>query len=139
MGKRKAAKRRYQTITFKAFEDSDRDILDWWEGIEEGDRSDELRDVIRVYLGKQPRRKTMNIPELVEVRQDTLWIRDALNDMPAYLERMMQYVAAQSAAQGTMHPQAQAPIESSVLQPNEPALSSSDKDRRSRRMKRSKW
>jgi len=140
MARRKAAKRRYQTITFKAFEDSDRDILDWWEGIEEGERSDALRDLIRVYLGKQPRRnKTLNIPELVEVRQDTLWIRDTLNDMPAYLERMMQYVAAQSAAQGAMHPQAQTPLENSVLQPNEAALTSSDKDRRARRMKRSQW
>ena len=64
MARRKAAKRRYQTITFKAFEDSDRDILDWWEGIEEGERSDALRDLIRVYLGKQPRRnRTLNIPE----------------------------------------------------------------------------
>jgi len=57
-----------------------------------------LRDLIRGYLGQQPRRqKLLNIPELLEVRQDTLWIRDALNDLPGYMERVIQHVAA-------MHP-----------------------------------
>jgi hypothetical protein len=83
MAKRKTSKRHYRMITFKVFEDTDSDILDWWEGIDEGERSDALRDLIRGYLGKQPRRnKLLTIPELLEVRQDTLWIRDALNEMP---------------------------------------------------------
>ncbi|MDX2136545.1 MAG: hypothetical protein SF123_00495, partial [Chloroflexota bacterium] len=77
MAKRKTSKRRYRMITFKVFEDTDSDILDWWEGIDEGERSDALRDLIRGYLGKQPRKnKLLTIPELLEVRQDTLWIRD---------------------------------------------------------------
>lgn len=36
MAKRKTSKRRYRMITFKVFEDTDSDILDWWEGIDEG-------------------------------------------------------------------------------------------------------
>jgi hypothetical protein len=57
MAKRNTNKRRYRMITFKVFEDTDSDILDWWESIDEGERSDALRDLIRGYLGKQPRRK----------------------------------------------------------------------------------
>jgi hypothetical protein len=40
MAKRKKQKRQHKTLSFKAFEDTDQDILDWWEGIEEGQRSD---------------------------------------------------------------------------------------------------
>jgi hypothetical protein len=137
MAKRKTSKRRYRMITFKVFEDSDSEILDWWEGIDEGERSDALRDLIRGYLGKQPRRnKLLTIPELLEVRQDTLWIRDALNKMPGYLERLVQHVAANGMS---IHPEARAPANGSVLQPTEPALSDNDSDRRARRMKRSQW
>jgi hypothetical protein len=140
MAKRKTSKRRYRMITFKVFEDTDSDILDWWEGVDQGERSDALRDLIRGYLGKQPRRnKLLTIPELLEVRQDTLWIRDALNDMPAYLERVIQHVAANSVAQIAMPLTARSPTDSDVLPTAEPALSDNDSDRRARRMKRSQW
>lgn len=137
MAKRKTSKRRYRMITFKVFEDTDSDILDWWEGIDEGERSDALRDLIRGYLGKQPRRsKLLTIPELLEVRQDTLWIRDALNEMPGYLERLVQHVAANGMS---IQPEARAPANGIVLPATEPALSDNDSDRRARRMKRSQW
>lgn len=140
MAKRKTSKRRYRMITFKVFEDTDSDILDWWEGIDEGERSDALRDLIRGYLGKQPRRsKLLTIPELLEVRQDTLWIRDALNEMPGYLERLVQHVATHGAAQMAIQSEARAPANGVVLQTTEPALSDNDSERRARRMKRSQW
>jgi len=137
MAKRKTSKRRYRMITFKVFEDTDSDILDWWEGIDEGERSDALRDLIRGCLGKQPRQhKLLTIPELLEVRQDTLWIRDALNEMPGYLERLVQHVAANGMS---IQPEARAPANGIVLPATEPALSDNDSDRRARRMKRSQW
>lgn len=137
MAKHKTSKRRYRMITFKVFEDTDSDILDWWEGIDEGERSDALRDLIRGYLGKQPRRnKLLTIPELLEVRQDTLWIRDALNEMPGYLERLVQHVAANGMS---IQSEARAPANGIVLQSTEHALSDNDSDRRARRMKRSQW
>lgn len=138
MGKRRKQKRRYRMITFKAFEDSDADILNWWDGIEDGERSDALREVIRVYLGAQPRpRKALSIPELLEVRQDTLWIRDALNDMPAYLERVIQYVAtnAQPVVVGQHPPRASPGAATS----NDPALTDAEHQRRARRMKGATW
>ena len=140
MPKRKTAKRQYRMITFKVFEDSDGDILDWWEAIEEGERSDTVRDLIRGYLGQQPRiRKLLTIPELLEVRQDTLWIRDALNEMPGYLERLVQQVAINGVGQIAMQPEARAPANSAVQQPTEAALSDNDRERRTRRMKRIQW
>lgn len=145
MPKRKPKKRTYRTITFKVFYDTDEDILDWWEGIEVGERSDAIRDVIREYIGSQPQRRTklsqtaiIDLPELLEVRRDTLWIRDALNDMPAYLERVIQHVAANTVVQPVavgQHP----PRASPPVQNNEPALTDAESQRRTRRMKRATW
>jgi hypothetical protein len=81
----------------------------------------------------------LTIPELMEVRQDTLWIRDALNEMPGYLERLVKHVAANGVAQIAIQPEARAPANGMVIQPTEPALSDNDSDRRARRMKRSQW
>ena len=140
MAKRKTTKRQYRMITFKVFEDSDGDILDWWEAIDEGERSDAVRDLIRGYLGQQPRtRKLLTIPELLEVRQDTLWIRDALNEMPSFLERLVQQVAINGVGQVSMQPEARSPANNTVLQPTEAALSDNDRERRARRMKRIQW
>jgi hypothetical protein len=140
MPKRKPKKRTYRTITFKVFYDTDEDILDWWEGIEVGERSDAIRDVIREQIGLQPHRKTkvIDLPELLEVRRDTLWIRDALNDMPAYLERVIQHVAANTVIQPVMvgqHP----PRASPPVQHNEPALTDDDAERRTKRMRKATW
>ena len=134
MGKQRPKKRQYKLINFKVFYDTDADILDWWEGIEAGERSDAIRDLIRERLGLAPKRKPklLDLPELLEVRRDTLWIRDALNEMPAYLERVMQHIAATQASAG----QARA---SPPVQQHEPALSDADAERRTRRMRRATW
>jgi len=44
---RKRATRQSKTIGFKAFCDDDANILDWWESLPEGKRSDTLRHLIR--------------------------------------------------------------------------------------------
>jgi hypothetical protein len=141
MPKRKPKKRTYRTITFKVFYDTDEDILDWWEGIEVGERSDAIRDVIREQIGLQPQRKAkvIDLPELLEVRRDTLWIRDALNDMPAYLERVIQHVASNTVVQPMtvgQHPPRASP--QAAIQ-DEPALTDDDAERRTKRMKRATW
>ena len=140
MPKRRPKKRNYRTITFKVYYDTDEDIIDWWEGIEAGERSDEIRDLIRKQLGQQPQRgtgKIIDLPELMEVRRDTLWIKDALNEMPTYLERVIQHVAAnvQPVAVGQYQPRA-SPDEA---QADDPALTDAETQRRTRRMKRATW
>jgi hypothetical protein len=146
MPKRKHKRRQHKVIAFKAYYDDDADILGWWEGIQEGDRSEALRDVIRGYLGlpaKMRRAKAtagavIDLPELLEVRRDTLWIRDALNDMPAYLERVIQHVAANTVVQPVsvgQHP----PRASPLVQRDEPALTDDDAERRTKRMRKATW
>ena len=53
MAKHKTKRREHKLIAFKAYYDTDEDILDWWEGIEEGERSDVIRDMIREHLVPQ--------------------------------------------------------------------------------------
>ena len=69
--------------------------------------------------------------ELARVRDDTTWIREALHDMPAYLEQVIQTVAAMqpvmATAGGVMS-----------LQP-EPALSTQVKTEREVNMRKKKW
>ena len=139
MPRKKKQKRPFKLIAFKAYYDTDQDILDWWESIEEGERSNEIRDVIRDFIGLHPRRnsKLIQLPELTEVRRDTLWIKDTLNDMPAYLERIIQHVAthAQPVAVGQNQPRASP---NDVIN-NDPALTDSESQRRTRRMKNATW
>ena len=138
MPKRRPKKRNYRMIAFKVYYDTDEDILDWWEGIEAGERSDSIRDVIREYIGVQPKRKvkTIDLPELVEVRQDTIWIRDALNDMPAYLERVIQHVVANVQPIAVGQQSRASPTESHN---NDPSLTDAESQRRTRKMRKATW
>lgn len=142
MAKHRTKKRNYKMINFKVYFDTDQDILDWWEGIEAGERSDAVRDLIREQLGTVRRKASkapiIDLPELLEVRRDTLWIRDALNDMPAYLERVIQHVAANTVVQPMVvgqHP----PRASPPVQRDEPALTDDDAERRTKRMRKATW
>jgi hypothetical protein len=141
MTKRKKQKRQYRMVTFKVFYDTDQDILDWWEGNEEGERSDAIRELIRDHLtsrsGRQrPVRKSdpnldvLPVADLARVRDDTTWIREALHDMPSYLERVIQTVAA-------MQPVA-ATAGVGILQTG-PGLSTQDKTAREANMRKRTW
>lgn len=141
MARHKPRKRPYRTITFKVFYDTDEDILDWWEGIENGERSETLRDLIRDCVvgpsGHQrlsrksvPEPEVMPLMELARVRDDTTWIREALYDIPAYLEQVIQTVAA-------MQPVA-ATIGEGVL-PTRPSLSTQVRNEREVNMRKKKW
>ena len=142
MPKKKKSKRGFKLVAFKAYYDTDQDILDWWEGIEEGERSNSMRDLIREQLGsvrRKPKAPIIDLPELLEVRRDTLWIRDALNDMPAYLERVIQHVATNTVVQTVavgQHPPRASP---GAATGDDPALTDADAERRARRMKGATW
>jgi hypothetical protein len=124
-----------KVIGIKIFEDTDADILDWWESIEMGERSDALRDVIRFALGHAVRgTKRVEVPELKGLRDDTLWIRDAINAMPNYLEQLI----AQAITRLPRDVSATLPSSPTVLI-NEPALSNSESSRRTQRLKRATW
>lgn len=95
MSQKRPPKREHKLIAFKAFFDTDRDILDWWEGMQDGERSEVIRDLLRGYVKGLPlyeaRRPKVAVDGSVvlQVLDDTAWIRGALNDMPAYLEGLL--------------------------------------------------
>jgi hypothetical protein len=133
MSKLKKRRREYRFIGFKVYADSDQDILAWWEAIDEGQRSDAIRDLIREWLGLPTRRKQQpDLRELLQMREDTAWIRSALNDMPGWLEGVLQQLAA-------MQPVVSGVIPSNVQPPVSSSLTSNDGERRTRRMKGATW
>lgn len=148
MGRRKTNRREYKLIGFKAYRDTDADIVAWWEHLPDGERSELMRDLIRgclmrktaeVLSARQTARK-LDETLLTRVYDDTAWIRSALNDMPAYLERVIQHVAAmQPSPQPTARLPADQERPASTAATSEPALSDSDSQRRERRMKKASW
>ena len=133
-------RRKYKLIAFKAYYDEDEDILDWWEGIQDGERSEVIRDVVRQYLDlPTKRRKKLIIPELTEVRRDTVWIRDALNELPEYLDRLIKEVAdAAGNRPVALQPDARASPQGNPEEQEED-LTQDEQKERSKRMKNATW
>jgi len=98
MSQKRPPKREHKLIAFKAFFDTDRDILEWWEGMQDGERSEVIRDLLRGYVKGlslyEVRRPKVAVDGSVvlQVLDDTAWIRGALNDMPAYLEGLLRRI-----------------------------------------------
>lgn len=133
------ARRKYKLIAFKAYYDEDEDILEWWEGIPDGERSGFIRDVVRQYLDlPTKRRKKLIIPELTEVRRDTVWIRDTLNDLPAYLDRLIKDVV-EAAGNRPVIVQSSARASPQDTQDDGSGLTQAETERRSRRMQNATW
>jgi hypothetical protein len=124
--RRRTAKRTSKVIGFKAFHDTDADLLAWWDGIEEGDRSDTIRDILREYLFGQ--RKNAPPPDLNRIGEDTAWIRLALTDLPGYVEQVIQHVAAR-----------QVTVTANVAATAAPGLTEQEAARRERRMHKTQW
>lgn len=135
---KKNRKRPYRTITFKVHLDDDADIIDWWDGIEAGDRSGAIRDLIREFLGLPARhRKRIQIPGLHDMHRDILWIHEALNDMPDYLQNLMKQLAD---SKPVIVQQSRASPDTVQEKTNdEPSLDSNEKYRRTQRMQNATW
>lgn len=114
MSRKRPPKREHKLIAFKAFFDTDRDILEWWDGMQDGERSAVMRDLLRVYLQGLPlieavRRQTVPVDgsAVLQVLNDTAWIRGALNDMPAYLEGLFGRVSLNPIPMSAAQPQSE--------------------------------
>jgi hypothetical protein len=123
---------RKTSIGFKANVESDQDIIAWWEALPTGDRSRALRDLIRAAItnGGANHNGNGHAPEMVQVAEDTAWLRSALMELPNYLEGLLSRmpVAAEGQAvsvQGQPEPQ--------------PIVDQAALDRRRANMKRSSW
>jgi hypothetical protein len=137
------AKQKRATATVKMTYSEDADLIAWWNGIPRGSRNAVMKDMMRDYIERNrgsyrpilPR----NIPQpfdlgrFAQMCDDTAWIRTALMDLPGYVERVIQHVAANGGVQHS----SRSPTGNSVLQGEE--VSNEDAMRRENRMKKAKW
>ncbi len=125
---RKRNRRQHKVIGLKVYADCDADIINLWESIAVGERSDILRDLIRMAIGGRALKHQAPdmLPGLNDIKQDTDWIKDALNELPAYLERLLHNVQTVGDVQPQQRSQASAP----------PSLKEDDIARREARMKK---
>ena len=126
----KARKRQHKVIGFKAYADTDADLLAWWHGIAPGSRSDALRDLMRFALGYQPI-QAKAVDPIAQVQDELVWMRTALNDLPGYVERVIQHVAENSVRRPKVRSPADANTQDDIG--DDAAL------RRAQRMKKARW
>lgn len=69
-------------IGCKAFLDTDRDILEWWESIEESQRSHRLRGVVRMHLrGEAAQEQPLEV-----IRQEVVVLRQEVQALTALIQ-----------------------------------------------------
>jgi hypothetical protein len=137
------AKQKRATATVKMTYSEDADLIAWWNSIPRGSRNAVMKDMMRDYIehnrgGYRPI-MPRNIPQpfdpgrFTQVCDDAAWIRTALMDLPGYVERVIQHVAAV----GGVQTNSRSPNGNGVLQGED--VSSEDAMRRENRMKKAKW
>lgn len=137
------AKQKRATATVKMTYSEDSDLIAWWNSIPRGSRNAVMKDMMRDYIennrgGYRPI-MPRNVPQpfdpgrFTQVCDDAAWIRTALMDLPGYVERVIQHVAAV----GGVQPNILSPNGQGVLQGEE--VSNEDATRRENRMKKAKW
>jgi len=128
MAKRKP-KRPYRLIGFKAYCDGDQAIIDWWESLDEGSRSNAIRDLLHTALGLNPPSRKTTISDLAELRQ----IRQTLDEMPTVLGRLVVQAAA-------LQPVGTAAVTSNSTPAQDvPVLNDAESQRRARKLARVSW
>lgn len=137
------AKQKRATATVKMTYSEDADLIAWWNSIPRGSRNAVMKDMMRDYIehnrgGYRPI-MPRNVPQpfdpgrFTQVCDDAAWIRTALMDLPGYVERVIQHVAAVGGVQSN----SRSPNGNTVLQSED--VSSEDAMRRESRMKKAKW
>jgi len=136
-------KQKRATATVKMTYSEDADLIAWWNSIPRGSRNAVMKDMMRDYIehnrgGYRPI-MPRNVPQpfdpgrFTQVCDDAAWIRTALMDLPGYVERVIQHVAANGGVQSN----SRSPTGNGVLQAED--VSSEDAMRRESRMKKAKW
>lgn len=131
MARRKRAKRQHRLIGFKAYTDTDADLLAWWESIPPGERSETLRELLRLALGYAVQRpQSAGDGDLAAVHKELAWLRQALADLPGYVQQAIQTAAEMGVLRADV---------SSDGVGNGAGMSDMDAARREGRMKKTRW
>jgi hypothetical protein len=133
------ARRKRVTATVKMSYADDADLIGWWNSIPRGSRNGVMKDMMRNYIQQNGSSyhpilpKNMPQPfdprQFIQVRDDTAWIRSAMADLPGYVERVIEHVAA-------MQP---AVVPNGVGVLPAAAIGEEEAERRETRMKKAKW
>ncbi|MCC7208149.1 MAG: hypothetical protein IT323_12645 [Anaerolineae bacterium] len=81
--------RKHRMIAFKAYTDTDADLLAWWQSIPVGARSGAIRELLRLALGYQLE-TTVSDADMAALRADVAWIRGVLVELPRQVSAMAQ-------------------------------------------------
>ncbi len=139
MGRKRARKK---SIGFKANVETDQDLITWWEAIPAGERSEVLRDLVRLAISGEVRSGGKEHPsQLAQVQEDTAWIREAFLELPSYLEQLVSQVAAVAVVRPTNRPAdngAAEPADDVMVEPVA-QVDQETLDRRRTRMSKAAW
>lgn len=113
MSNTRASKKR--SIGFKACEDEDADLISWWETMPKGVRSSMLRTLIRAAMQVELEVNQTQHTDLAQLNEDTAWLKQALIDLPGYLEAVIGRVAVTKAASAPNHAATESTVDSGVL------------------------
>ena len=104
----------------------------------EGERSDVIRSLLRGYVQGLPlyeaaQRKLVPVDgnTVKRLHEDTVWIREALTDMPTYFEQLLGRMA--------VYPSAMPAAETLAVQPVEGGLSAEELARRKAKVGKARW
>ena len=133
------AKTKRATATVKMTYQDDVDLIAWWNSIPRGTRNAVMKDMMRDYIernrgGYRPL-LPKNVPQpfdplrFTQMCDDTAWIRNALLELPGYVEQVIQYVATNAQA---------VPIPAGGAPPTQGA-NEADAARREARMRQAHW
>jgi len=118
--KRKGGERPSQYIGFRAFYDTDPDILQWWKELAYGDGSERLRAIIRQAMGATMD-KTDDVTQLSEQ------IEALRRELSAKMDQLIQQVASRPLA---------APPE---VEAEQPRISHDEQQKRTRNVLGNRW
>lgn len=133
-------KARRMTATVKMTFTEDTDLIGWWNSIPRGSRNAVMKDLMRDYIERNRGgfRPVMpkNLPQpfdpkrFTQVCDDAAWIRSVLNDLPGYMERVIQHVVAMQPVGVTVGTYAREPTK---------VVDDQEVMKREERVKKAKW
>lgn len=98
------AKQKRATASVKMSYTEDADLIDWWNNLPRGSRTAVMKDMMRDYIERNrgsyrpiyPRNQPQPFDpkHFMQLIEDAAWTRAALVDLPGYVERVIEHVAA---------------------------------------------
>ncbi len=80
------------TLTAKLVEGKDDDLIDWLASLPKGRRQVMIKEMLRDAVQRN-HQGVSNADQLMQIGQDTAWLRAALSEMPTWMEGLLSRIA----------------------------------------------